>query len=68
MLRTILIAVTLILCSTGAVSASGHPATNQHRIDVCLRHHGWAWGYIALERAEIAHHHPNGLIRICAGE
>jgi hypothetical protein len=68
MLRTILIAATFILCSTTAVSASGQPAANQHRIDACLRHHGWAWGYIALERAEIAHHHPNGLIRVCAGE
>jgi hypothetical protein len=68
MLRTILIAVTLILCSTSAVTASGHPATNQDRIDTCLRHHGWPWGSIALERAEIAHHHPNGLIRICTGE
>jgi hypothetical protein len=65
MLRTILIAATLILCATGAANASVHPATNQHRTDVCLRRHHWRWGFIALERAEIAHRHPNGLIRIC---
>ena len=65
MLRTILIAATLILCATGAAYGGGHPATNRQRTDMCLRHHHWGWGFIALERAEIAHSHPNGLIRVC---
>lgn len=35
------------------------------RIDACLRAHGWPYGLLGLERAEIRAHHPNGLIRIC---
>jgi hypothetical protein len=40
-------------------------ATN--RVDSCLRAHGWPYGLLALQRAEILHGHPNGLIRICGG-
>jgi len=42
-------------------------SSDTDRIDACLRAHGWPYGLGALQRAEIRHGHPNGLIRICGG-
>ncbi len=36
-------------------------------VDACLRAHGWPYGLLALQRAELRVGHPNGLIRTCGG-
>ena len=66
MRRTILIAIAVLAGSAAAATAEGHSADEPQSVNQCLRHHGWPWGQIALERAVIQHHHPNGLLRICA--
>lgn len=54
------------LVVTAQVEATSNPSPT-HRIDACLRAHGWPYGLRALQIAEIRHGHPNGLIRICGG-
>jgi hypothetical protein len=51
---------------TAPVGATPTPS-RADRIDACLRVHGWPYGLIALQRAEIRAGHPNGLVRICGG-
>jgi hypothetical protein len=64
MRRTILIGLSLALLPGTATAAHG-ASSHDHAVNVCLRHHGWPFGLLALERAELQHGHPNGLIRIC---
>jgi hypothetical protein len=68
MRRIILICVIGLggLAVTAPVGATPTPSPAD-RIDACLRAHGWSYGLLALQGAEIRHGHPNGLIRICGG-
>jgi hypothetical protein len=68
MRRFILISLIVLgaFAVTAPVGASPTPSRTD-RIDACLRAHGWPYGLVALQRAEILHGHPNGLIRICGG-
>ena len=68
MRRMILISLVGVagLAMTASVEATPKPC-HTDRIDACLRAHGWPYGLFALQRAEIRHGHPNGLIRICGG-
>ena len=49
---------------TTSHSVAAHRQTAD-RVDACLRAHGWPYGLLGLEGAEIRAHHPNGLVRIC---
>lgn len=54
------------LAVTSPAGATPKPSATD-RVDSCLRAHGWPYGLLALQGAEIRHGHPNGLIRICGG-
>jgi hypothetical protein len=54
------------LAAAAPIGATPEPSPT-NRVDSCLRAHGWPYGLFALQRAEILHGHPNGLIRICGG-
>jgi hypothetical protein len=55
----------LVTSALLATSAAGAGAQSTRSVDRCLAHHGWAWGIIALKRAELREHHANGLDRLC---
>jgi hypothetical protein len=68
MRRTILISLIGLAALATAASVEATPKPSPaDRIDACLRAHGWPYGLLALQIAEIRHGHPNGLIRICGG-
>ena len=65
MRRTMLIVVLVLAGSVSATKAAQCSASEDRRVDQCLRRHDWPWGEVGLKRAEIQHGHPNGLLRIC---
>jgi len=65
MRRTMLIVVLVLAGSVSATKTTQRSASEDRRVDQCLRRHDWASGEVALKRAEIQHGHPNGLLRIC---